>query len=132
MSYRLTIFFFQAEDGIRDVAVTGVQTCALPIFLHPHHVPLLERPRNLRSIIAHSADDPLFYDPYYAIDGHAHRNVLAPRFDVVETPTAYLLEGEVAGMIHKSDVSVEWLENRTLIVRGRIPQRDPEREWDLK
>src|SRR2546422_4567506 len=26
-----TAFFFQAEDGIRDVAVTGVQTCALPI-----------------------------------------------------------------------------------------------------
>src|SRR2546429_2360956 len=26
------IFFFQAEDGIRDVAVTGVQTCALPIW----------------------------------------------------------------------------------------------------
>src|SRR2546429_1962061 len=28
---RRYIFFFQAEDGIRDVAVTGVQTCALPI-----------------------------------------------------------------------------------------------------
>src|SRR2546429_4647754 len=28
-------FFFQAEDGIRDVAVTGVQTCALPIFGEP-------------------------------------------------------------------------------------------------
>src|SRR2546422_1227518 len=28
-------FFFQAEDGIRDVAVTGVQTCALPILGHP-------------------------------------------------------------------------------------------------
>ena len=27
------VFFFQAEDGIRDVAVTGVQTCALPIYL---------------------------------------------------------------------------------------------------
>src|SRR5207302_2936820 len=26
------IFFFQAEDGIRDFHVTGVQTCALPIF----------------------------------------------------------------------------------------------------
>src|SRR5207302_3382005 len=25
-------FFFQAEDGIRDFHVTGVQTCALPIF----------------------------------------------------------------------------------------------------
>src|SRR2546429_8507750 len=27
------LFFFQAEDGIRDVAVTGVQTCALPIWV---------------------------------------------------------------------------------------------------
>src|SRR2546430_9872701 len=26
------VFFFQAEDGIRDLTVTGVQTCALPIF----------------------------------------------------------------------------------------------------
>src|SRR2546429_2722549 len=29
----LLVFFFQAEDGIRDVAVTGVQTCALPILI---------------------------------------------------------------------------------------------------
>src|SRR5216684_2912432 len=28
-------FFFQAEDGIRDVAVTRVQTCALPIWAGP-------------------------------------------------------------------------------------------------
>src|SRR5205085_8123611 len=26
------VFFFQAEDGIRDLTVTGVQTCALPIY----------------------------------------------------------------------------------------------------
>src|SRR5256885_4290317 len=42
----LVFFFFQAEDGIRDYKVTGVQTCALPIFCgakvewlaraHPH------------------------------------------------------------------------------------------------
>src|SRR5256886_5876759 len=30
----LIVFFFQAEDGIRDLTVTGVQTCALPICLH--------------------------------------------------------------------------------------------------
>src|SRR2546430_519655 len=30
-------FFFQAEDGIRDLTVTGVQTCALPISLEPAH-----------------------------------------------------------------------------------------------
>src|SRR6266536_5354500 len=28
------LFFFQAEDGIRDPLVTGVHTCALPIYLH--------------------------------------------------------------------------------------------------
>src|SRR2546422_5034078 len=32
MRRRWFFFFFQAEDGIRDVAVTGVQTCALPIY----------------------------------------------------------------------------------------------------
>src|SRR5207244_10335490 len=31
-------FFFQAEDGIRDDLVTGVQTCALPICLEPEPV----------------------------------------------------------------------------------------------
>src|SRR5437762_10982322 len=29
-------FFFQAEDGIRDTSVTGVQTCALPILYSIH------------------------------------------------------------------------------------------------
>src|SRR2546430_6913086 len=31
MYYMCCLFFFQAEDGIRDLTVTGVQTCALPI-----------------------------------------------------------------------------------------------------
>src|SRR3712207_7102162 len=30
-------FFFQAEDGIRDIGVTGVQTCALPISAAAHN-----------------------------------------------------------------------------------------------
>src|SRR5206468_4747055 len=30
--YYFVVFFFQAEDGIRDLIVTGVQTCALPIY----------------------------------------------------------------------------------------------------
>src|SRR5256885_11502030 len=33
MTQIVCIFFFQAEDGIRDYKVTGVQTCALPIWL---------------------------------------------------------------------------------------------------
>src|SRR5690606_40736077 len=31
--YSVLSFFFQAEDGIRDFHVTGVQTCALPIYM---------------------------------------------------------------------------------------------------
>src|SRR5256884_1036285 len=35
-------FFFQAEDGIRDVAVTGVQTCALPVSSEPPAAPAVK------------------------------------------------------------------------------------------
>src|SRR5438105_12398544 len=34
---RTVFFFFQAEDGIRDPLVTGVQTCALPIYAWRRH-----------------------------------------------------------------------------------------------
>ena len=32
MTVKHLVFYFQAEDGIRDLIVTGVQTCALPIY----------------------------------------------------------------------------------------------------
>src|SRR2546430_5035360 len=37
--YALCVFFFQAEDGIRDLTVTGVQTCALPILPNDNYRP---------------------------------------------------------------------------------------------
>src|SRR5438876_5012546 len=37
MCYSTVFFFFQAEDGIRDGRVTGVQTCALPILAEAVH-----------------------------------------------------------------------------------------------
>src|SRR6266850_6398382 len=36
VSMFIFFFFFQAEDGIRDYKVTGVQTCALPIYMSMH------------------------------------------------------------------------------------------------
>src|SRR5207248_8943914 len=41
----LFFFFFQAEDGIRDRTVTGVQTCALPISAGPEAFRLRDAPR---------------------------------------------------------------------------------------
>src|SRR5699024_11962094 len=35
IDFQTQYFFFQAEDGIRDRNVTGVQTCALPIYQKP-------------------------------------------------------------------------------------------------
>src|SRR3712207_7257124 len=35
----LCCVFFQAEDGIRDIGVTGVQTCALPIYVGAIELP---------------------------------------------------------------------------------------------
>src|SRR2546429_4402439 len=41
------VFFFQAEDGIRDVAVTGVRTCALPIYpTFSHRLQTSPKPRH--------------------------------------------------------------------------------------
>src|SRR5690625_4817182 len=72
------VFFFQAEDGIRDGHVTGVQTCALPIcgvfavmFIYPffeawllkdkreHHI--LDRPRNNPTRTAIGVAGVIFY-----------------------------------------------------------------------
>src|SRR5256886_10386762 len=48
----LVFFFFQAEDGIRDLTVTGVQTCALPIF---GRAGALERGPRVRLRVARAA-----------------------------------------------------------------------------
>src|SRR5690606_40416511 len=47
-------FFFQAEDGIRDIHVTGVQTCSLPIFTNGYDVENIEKqPLDQRFTLAH-------------------------------------------------------------------------------
>ena len=51
---KVNFFFFQAEDGIRDSPVTGVQTCALPIFVISHNFAI-------RSIVNELLGMPLAY-----------------------------------------------------------------------
>src|SRR5688572_32307315 len=51
----LYIFFFQAEDGIRDLTVTGVQTCALPILLRNRRSRPCERPSAIRGRASRAA-----------------------------------------------------------------------------
>src|SRR3712207_9540796 len=67
-------FFFQAEDGIRDIGVTGVQTCALPIWLRHKrrlcHVAGISRRR--RGVVADGETDGDPCNPKSALDAH-HR-----------------------------------------------------------
>src|SRR5690606_41080135 len=64
------LFFFQAEDGIRDFHVTGVQTCALPIFILRPQAAAVRR-----------AGAPTMAEPRRAQAGSAEHATL-PRLDV--------------------------------------------------
>src|SRR3712207_421425 len=55
--FRSTYFFLKAEDGIRNIGVTGVQTCALPIYPQTNAVGLLHQEmRSLGSLIMGKGD----------------------------------------------------------------------------
>src|SRR5216683_5027324 len=54
IAFRVSFFFFQAEDGIRDLIVTGVQTCALPISL----CALLDDPAHAREQVLAWLESP--------------------------------------------------------------------------
>src|SRR5436305_14446724 len=53
------IFFFQAEDGIRDADVTGVQKCALPISDEPLRNPRRGEPHDARRLSARRASSSI-------------------------------------------------------------------------
>src|SRR5207253_8169917 len=72
----VVLFFFQAEDGIRDGHVTGVQTCALPTSRHPNRCEPNQR------AIAHCGWPPApAHDDRDAPDQRARRMCGAERLD---------------------------------------------------
>src|SRR5699024_3741736 len=74
VSYTVVVFFFQAEDGIRDRNVTGVQTCALPI---------LETFDQLGYYI----DFNVFNSKYYDVPQNRERiYIVGKRKDLVDNP----------------------------------------------
>src|SRR3989441_7993769 len=54
-------FFFQAEDGIRDKLVTGVQTCALPIYGFPDYLKRASSRTTGATVFAYWVRDPERY-----------------------------------------------------------------------
>src|SRR5256886_12717707 len=70
----ICFFFFQAEDGIRDLTVTGVQTCALPISL----------PVELRQLV----DSQTFQTRILKGDAHLDKAPLRPGGRVLDLHAA--------------------------------------------
>src|SRR5699024_11304326 len=66
-SYRIFFFFFQAEDGIRDRNVTGVQTCALPI---------------LKLVIGETVIEPIKTNLDFQFFLLSHQKVIANDYDI--------------------------------------------------
>src|SRR5699024_11386169 len=62
----ICFFFFQAEDGIRDRNVTGVQTCALPILELANFFQKIRETGELPRSSAPSPND--FYEAYKQVD----------------------------------------------------------------
>src|SRR3712207_1890017 len=115
---RTSVFFFQAEDGIRDIGVTGVQTCALPISkdvarlrrwleAHPAELDTLAPPRARRMLGLIHYDHPHYersssnigdYTQTVALLGHVlRRRGLTVHTDDAELESALgTLRGAIA------------------------------------
>src|SRR2546430_14980911 len=71
----LSFFFFQAEDGIRDLTVTGVQTCALPISVTVHVVPGDPRPELAQRLRQQRLAGPVVEGSLNVAGGELRRHV---------------------------------------------------------
>src|ERR1017187_10843847 len=78
-------FFFQAEDGIRDTSVTGVQTCALPIYAGLYPATALARERDHGDAPARQTEPRAHAGAFHFPLHHLHRGGLLQRVARRET-----------------------------------------------
>src|SRR2546422_650877 len=109
-------FFFQAEDGIRDVAVTGVQTCALPIFFN--------RDFHILGIPAwqgHLEAEPIAVLPRVAI-GRPHRSLAARGLERLFEQTIDLeIKGVVSRECHSALLTSRYLNTCVNVLSPGVP-----------
>src|SRR2546422_7524630 len=120
----ILLFFFQAEDGIRDVAVTGVQTCALPI-----SPPGPGAPPPLRCRAARAARSGGSGPPRSSACRTTHRRTAPtrgtrPRAGAARTPR--VTESDTPARLAHRGAAVEWWPRRNTR-RPAAPRAGPAR-----
>ncbi|KAK3669150.1 hypothetical protein LTR78_010970 [Recurvomyces mirabilis] len=78
----------------------------------------------LRSRFAHNFSDTFGQHVF-----HSHNAQQAPSFDISETDSAYLLDGDFPGLCKKSNIRLRWAEKRTLVVKAHVPRPDYKALW---
>src|SRR5256884_7834426 len=116
MSYHSWFFFFQAEDGIRDVAVTGVQTCALPIsyFVQSERrtrMNQLEKDDNATCVMTYSHDG-------FGL-GHLRRNTTIASILAHQVPDSSVLMmiGCPSGAVFRLPTGVDFIKLPSVVKR---------------
>src|SRR5437588_1466224 len=113
-------FFFQADDGIRGHCVTGVQTCALPIFLnpgarwlaHPYRECLFaDRLRGSRALLRSNFPTPPLAAP----------NLSCLARCVLRKTEVLPLSNSSAHRLERLDTTIEQLKDVTQLAHGCLP-----------
>src|SRR5437879_7715007 len=108
---QISVFFFQAEDGIRDTSVTGVQTCALPIWLEE---PLVVDRIDLAALVDRG---------HGAVDHFLERRIVAPQHDPVRLDRQRVGgDDEVRRVLGAGDERVEEIGRASCRERGEMSE----------
>src|SRR2546430_2389955 len=110
-------FFFQAEDGIRDLTVTGVQTCALPIWLGEQ---ITERGigNGASLLIFFSIVERIWPETLLTIEALRARSLTFPKLLIVLAVMALVVMGTVAVTVAARRIPIQI--PRKVMGRGRI------------
>ncbi|KAH0605041.1 uncharacterized protein H6S33_005023 [Morchella sextelata] len=89
----------------------------MPLFSHYHPTPANGIFRLLDGLTSHNSNNN------HHTSTPTNRRAFTPNFDVHETDAAFVLEGELPGLENKSHVNIEFTDDNTLLIRGRIERK---------
>src|SRR3712207_750338 len=116
------LFFFQAEDGIRDIGVTGVQTCALQIFMR--YAFELARERRGRVSSATKSNGIIhtmpFWDEIFREYSTEHPGIEADQYHIDALAAAFVLDPRHFDVVVASNLFGDILSDLGAAIAGSI------------